>query len=243
MKQTQPFELNIVPRGTPPVVHVCQYDVGARAFSAVIYDDSGVMDLSGVSKIEVSGTKPSKVGFIRDDIATIDQATSTVTWDCTDQMTVTAGRVKCGITFYDANDNRLGTAVFILDVQEAAVPLEVITDASDFGAMIIDAVKGFMTERGVIADITYSTRTKNGYLWGDANNDGKVNNADLILVSRYLARLAEINLEACDLDENGEVNNADFLVLQRLITAKDDTKVIIKTIITYADGSKDVKWG
>ena len=64
MKQTQKFDLNIVPRGALPVVHICQYDTGARAFTATLYDDTGVMDLTGASTAEVSGTKPDGTGFI-----------------------------------------------------------------------------------------------------------------------------------------------------------------------------------
>jgi alpha-tubulin suppressor-like RCC1 family protein len=51
-------------------------------------------------------------------------------------------------------------------------------------------------------------------LYGDINNDGLVNNADLILMLRYFAQPGiEINLVVADVNGDGVVNNADLVLL------------------------------
>lgn len=58
-----------------------------------------------------------------------------------------------------------------------------------------------------------------GYTIGDLNDDGKINAADEMLLTRYLANWAgyesRINLDAADINKDGKINAADYMMLQR----------------------------
>ena len=245
MNQTQSFNLNIVPRGAPPVVYACQYDTGARVFEATLYDDTGVMDLSGVSTAEVSGVKPDGTGFIVNSGLSINVNNSTITWSCTAQMTAVAGQYKCGLTLKGANQNRIGTLLFILDVQPAAVPVEAITSASDFGTLVDAAVAAWLEQNRQIARVYHYTRSPNGYLWGDANGDGVVDNRDHIMAAAQPTNpSSSFILEAMDFNGDGAFTNTDLSTFADLyangILAG---KTIMKTVLLYSDNSTRTLWG
>lgn len=245
MKQTQPFDLNIVPRGAPPVVHVCQYDTGARAFTATLYDDTGTLDLTGVTAVEISGVKPDGTGFIAGS-ATISPLASTITWDCTAQMTAVAGTFKCGIALFDANNKRLGTLCFVLDVQPAAVPVEAITSASDFGTMVSDAVNAWLDTNGHITRVSHYITAPNGTPWGDANGDGVVDNRDLALASAQLTQpSSNFNTPAMlfyEQENDNVYSNADHIIFERLYREGILTgKKIMKTVLRFSAG-EDNTW-
>lgn len=55
---------------------------------------------------------------------------------------------------------------------------------------------------------------------GDVNLDGRVSNADVITLARYLVGLTEFNedqLELADIDGNGAISNIDLVKLARSI--------------------------
>ena len=57
-------------------------------------------------------------------------------------------------------------------------------------------------------------------LYGDADGNGKVDFADVLLLKRYLAgwdKYGEANNIAVDLDVDGEVTPADLMILERHI--------------------------
>lgn len=63
---------------------------------------------------------------------------------------------------------------------------------------------------------------ENDYLDGDITADGKVTNADVITLARYLVDLVEFNADqliVADFDGNGKINNADLIKLARAIVA------------------------
>ncbi len=65
-----------------------------------------------------------------------------------------------------------------------------------------------------------SVTIKNYYLPGDVNMDGEVNNADLILVARYVVELVEFTdfqKEIGDMNKDGEVSNIDVIMIARVI--------------------------
>ncbi len=56
------------------------------------------------------------------------------------------------------------------------------------------------------------------YILGDANEDGKVNNKDLVAIQRYINSWGNsINLLAADYNEDGKINNKDLVAIQRFI--------------------------
>lgn len=64
----------------------------------------------------------------------------------------------------------------------------------------------------------------NTYAAGDVNLDGRITNADVITLARYLVNLVEFNdeqLAAADYNGNGEISNADLVLLARSIVAAE----------------------
>jgi PKD repeat protein len=70
-----------------------------------------------------------------------------------------------------------------------------------------------------------------GILYGDINNDGKVNSIDCALLGRYLLEITtDINILAADLNCDNLINSNDYTILSRYIL------LIIKTL-PYIDDS------
>lgn len=126
---TQSYKIDMTPGAVPLRVKVSQYDVGVRQLVFQLFNGataltSGSFDLSA----QIVGTKPDKKGF--EYSATVNATSSAifVTVDITEQMTACAGDVVCEIRMYD-NSNRISSANFILDVEQAALGAD--TDISE----------------------------------------------------------------------------------------------------------------
>ncbi len=79
------------------------------------------------------------------------------------------------------------------------------------------------------------TATVAGYLPGDVNRDGTVNNKDLSALLRYLNNWnINIHNNAADVNGDGEINNLDFCLLQRYLNGWD------VTLVFGACGSQEV---
>ena len=105
------------------------------------------------------------------------------------------------------------------------------------------AIKRAIVSRHVIG-IDYAFRTSAGVLFGDANGDGGVDNADLSTVAKYVeGKDVYINVAAVDFDGDGIVSLADQLKLAWFLVHMDDNQRIIKTTYTYDDGSTEFFWG
>ena len=113
----QETDLNIVPGGIIPVMHVSQYDVG-RELKFVLYDGYDTADITTGTTVTIEGTKPDGHGFQYSGV--LDQNAHTATFVTTEQMTVLAGAIECKLTLY-LNSQRIGTALFILDVEKAGI--------------------------------------------------------------------------------------------------------------------------
>ena len=64
-----------------------------------------------------------------------------------------------------------------------------------------------------------------GILKGDLNRDGEVNNADLVMLARYLVELETFDaeqLEIGDYDNNGTIDNRDLVLLARYLVGLDE---------------------
>ena len=107
----QTIKLDLVPGGVPRTINVSQYDTGARVLTFELYAGAGTIDVSGATA-KIYGRKPDGIGFEYD--CTISG--STVTADCTEQMTAVPGTVDCALTLTDS-DGRAQTARFNLEVK------------------------------------------------------------------------------------------------------------------------------
>ncbi|MBQ7540720.1 MAG: leucine-rich repeat protein [Clostridia bacterium] len=62
---------------------------------------------------------------------------------------------------------------------------------------------------------------------GDVNGDGEVDNADVILLRRYVAKWKNvaIHTESADVNKDGEVDNADVILLRRYVAGWKNVKL------------------
>ena len=113
-----------------------------------------------------------------------------------------------------AVDRDLFTIVYEFDglVADGVYPVDMtIIEVSDMNATLIDAIA---IDGAIIADNTYAK--------GDVTQDGAVNNADLIMIARYLVGLVEFNdkqKESADYNDDGVIDNIDLVLIARAIVA------------------------
>jgi len=133
----QNTDLNIVPGGIIPVMHVSQYDVG-RELKFVLYDGYDTADITTGTTVTIEGTKPDGHGFQYSGV--LDQNAHTATFVTTEQMTVLAGAIECKLTLY-LNSQRIGTALFILDVEKAGINDSTIISDTELPLIITQATE------------------------------------------------------------------------------------------------------
>jgi hypothetical protein len=133
----QNTDLNIVPGGIIPVMHVSQYDVG-RELKFVLYDGYDTADITTGTTVTIEGTKPDGHGFQYSGV--LDQNAHTATFVTTEQMTVLAGAIECKLTLY-LNSQRIGTALFILDVEKAGINDSTIISDTELPLIIAQATE------------------------------------------------------------------------------------------------------
>lgn len=108
------FNLDMVPGGAPPIIHVSAEDVG-RPYRAVLLYNGEVYEVQG-NRLTIAGTKPDGTVFEYpvDDFET-DESYADFTIKA--QMAIVPGMVRCKLREY-LNDDQIGSATFILDVDE-----------------------------------------------------------------------------------------------------------------------------
>lgn len=136
--------LNLIPGGVPPVVNVNQYDTGRRLCVELVNGEETFTPTASYG-VTVTGTKPTGTGFTYDNICTISNGK--IYFMLNENMTVAAGLVYC-VLILAYNGETVGTGAFFLRVQPAGLSEGTITDASDFGDIVSDAVAEYLAEQG-----------------------------------------------------------------------------------------------
>lgn len=132
---TDRIRVNIVHSfAVPPRVKCEQYDGDyTKLIQATVYNGDVLYSIpSAVRRIVVSGLKPDNTGFSYD----CTWIGNTVSFSLMRQMTVVDGKVPCNITMFDASNNQVSSAVFVLDVEKAALPSDVVVSSNDFQTFI-----------------------------------------------------------------------------------------------------------
>lgn len=111
----QAHNLNVIPAGVRPVIHVSQYDTQAGALRFVLHKDNAPFAVPATAAVVLEGLKPDQTGFIYGS-TTING--NVVTFDVTQQMTALAGDALCELRVRTASEI-IGTINFILRVEEA----------------------------------------------------------------------------------------------------------------------------
>ena len=89
---TQTINLNLIPGGVPPVIHVNQYDIGNAALILKLHNGFSEFTVPVSASVTLVGTKPDNTGFV---YAAESVSGSMATVNVTQQMTALAGDVMC----------------------------------------------------------------------------------------------------------------------------------------------------
>ena len=115
---TQKIILNLIPNGVPPRINVSQYDMGSRILEFhLINGYSDDFTIPAGSDVFIEGTKKDKTVFAYQ----CKYSGSDVTCNITRQMTILKGDVECELVIIDSDNNILGSANFVIYVENAAV--------------------------------------------------------------------------------------------------------------------------
>ena len=124
--------LDITPRGVPPVISLSQYDSDfTLTFS--LYSSDGTLTVATGTTAGVSGTKPDGTGYSADCTINTTAKTVTVTGDI--QMTAAPGRAVFELSLFK-NSKRLSTSNFILDVESAALDADTAISDTEINRFI-----------------------------------------------------------------------------------------------------------
>lgn len=143
---TQEFNLDLIPNGISPIVHVSQYDQG-QTWAFNIVKENQLYEIPSGSSITVQGTKKDDTGFQY----SCTYSGSKVYVTETQQMTIFAGDVQAELVIVNGDD-RIATLNFIIRIERAPLnetttisetDLPLIEEAAEL-AQHVDEVKGYM---------------------------------------------------------------------------------------------------
>ena len=138
---SQTFNLDLIPQGVPPIVHVSQYDKG-QTWNIHLFENGVVFPVPPGTSAAVQGTKSDNTGFQYP--AVISVGDNVVTFTVEQQMTVLGGQFECELVLVNG-ENQVATINFILDVEPTTLDddtviseteLPLIEQAAELGAVI-----------------------------------------------------------------------------------------------------------
>lgn len=112
---TQAINLDVIPAGVRPVIHVSQFDNQVQALRFTLYNDNLPFTIPSGAAVLINGYKPDNTAFSYAATATSGQ---TATFSVTQQMTAVPGDVECELRVRTASEI-IGTLNFILRVEKA----------------------------------------------------------------------------------------------------------------------------
>lgn len=124
---TQSIDLNLIPGGVMPRFNVSQYDKGSRTLQFNLFNGSSDFVIPSGCVVTIQGTKADKTGFQYD----AEYTDNIVTADLKQQMTVFAGEVLCELRIISGSSEILGTANFIIAVEESALADDTVISDTD----------------------------------------------------------------------------------------------------------------
>ena len=138
---SQTFNLDLIPQGVPPIVHVSQYDKG-QTWNIHLFENGVVFPVPSGTSATVQGTKPDNTGFQYP--AVISVGDNVVTFTVEQQITVLGGQFECELVLVNG-ENQVATINFILDVEPTTLDddtviseteLPLIEQAAELGTVI-----------------------------------------------------------------------------------------------------------
>lgn len=122
---SQTINLDMIPQGVAPIIHVSQYDKGQTWLFNLFVGESSFTVPAG-STVTIQGTKPDKTGFQYS--CTYSGSVVTATEEA--QMTVIAGKVPCELAI-TKNSELLASLNFFILVEPAALADDTVISETD----------------------------------------------------------------------------------------------------------------
>lgn len=138
---SQTFNLDLIPQGVPPIVHVSQYDKG-QTWEIHLHENGIVFPVPANTSAAIQGTKPDSTGFQFP--AVITAGDNVVMFTLEQQMTVFSGDIDCELVLVNGDD-QVATINFVLSVEPTTLDddtvisetqLPLIEQAAELGAVI-----------------------------------------------------------------------------------------------------------
>lgn len=138
---SQTFNLDLIPQGVPPIIHVSQYDKG-QTWEIHLHENGIVFPVPANTSAAIQGTKLDSTGFQFP--AVISAGDNVVTFTLEQQMTVFSGDIDCELVLVNGDD-QVATINFILSVEPTTLDddtvisetqLPLIEQAAELGAVI-----------------------------------------------------------------------------------------------------------
>lgn len=137
----QTFNLDLIPQGVPPIIHVSQYDKG-QTWEIHLHENGIVFPVPANTSAAIQGTKPDNTGFQFP--AVITAGDNVVMFTLEQQMTVFSGDIDCELVLVNGDD-QVATINFVLSVEPTTLDdntvisetqLPLIEQAAELGAVI-----------------------------------------------------------------------------------------------------------
>lgn len=138
---SQTFNLDLIPQGVPPIIHVSQYDKG-QTWEIHLHENGIVFPVPANTSAAIQGTKPDNTGFQFP--AVITAGDNVVMFTLEQQMTVFSGDIDCELVLVNGDD-QVATINFVLSVEPTTLDddtvisetqLPLIEQAAELGAVI-----------------------------------------------------------------------------------------------------------
>ncbi len=185
---TQVYNLNLIPDygSVPVVVHVSQYDSGARTLKFNLLNGDLPFSPSAGSTVVIDGTKPDGHSFSY--LCTFSG--SQVSADVTLQMCACAGNTRCELRISDST-GILGTANFVLCVETAGLSENPDMSDTDLPAVIAMATAQMEAARESAQEADASATKSESYAVGGTNSREGENTDNAKYYSQQAAQSAE----------------------------------------------------
>ena len=153
---SQTIELDLIPQGVAPIIHVSQYDKGQTWLFNLRAGDAPFSVPAG-STITIQGTKPDHTGFQYP--CTFSGSTVTATED--QQMTIIAGDVPAEIRIAKSGDI-IASLNFVIRVEPAALSDDIVV-SDTYLSKIEQAIEAGDESQGYAEDAeAWAQGTRNG---------------------------------------------------------------------------------
>ena len=164
---TQTINLNLIPQGVPPVIHVNQYENQNTAFTFKLYKGTEVFNVPSNAAVLMNGLKPDGNVF---SYASSSVSGQTVTFRCEQQMVPVAGTVVCELRIRTTAEI-IGTCNFLLEVEESPVhddsvisetTIPLIEQAIDIAANLAEYIETTLNAAETATDAAETATTAAG---------------------------------------------------------------------------------